>query len=105
MAVQVMRQEDGSARVVNQKVEDGSQSKYLYLIRGRTKVEAEGIAKSRGLLKGEWRYMPRNGRNTDGLFTTRDRLIGDFTPEEVFIYTGTSADDTSPDVQNDTVEA
>lgn len=82
------------------------ESRYPYIIKNCSKLEAEAIAKSRGLKRKEWRYYPSSGdgRYIDGLRTTKDKLIGSFTGEEIRDLTFGTELDSPSDGQNDALE-
>ncbi|MBV6712290.1 hypothetical protein [Paenibacillus chitinolyticus] len=65
--------------------------KYKYLISARTYSVAASIAQERGLKRSQWHYVsdPR-GRSSapDGVRTTRDKLIGRFSVQEICSLTG-----------------
>ncbi|MGW9126266.1 hypothetical protein ACWGPW_14780 [Paenibacillus chitinolyticus] len=60
--------------------------KYPYLISARTYSVATSIAQERGLKRSQWHYVsdPRGKSSApDGVRTTRDRLIGRFSVQEI----------------------
>lgn len=80
-------------------------SRHPYIIKSHSKRDAEGIARYKGLKHKEWRYFPSGiSGGIDGLRTTKDRLIGDFTDKEIMYLTSGTELDSPSDGQNDALE-